>query len=761
MGLFDKKPVAEESQVDERSKLRGEIAGVLERAKQQLNDEAAVSTVEEEVEPQGPAVSREYSEFKKDYLPKQFSFYEKACNFAERIVKINPPQEKIAELQKQIEICHVNATPTGVYSLAFLAPVAIALVGALLGYLLLDSVFFIFFFFLCGYLMVKPLQTIPKFMANSWRMKASNQMVLCIFYIVTYMRHTSNLELAIGFATEHLTPPLSLDLRKVLWDVETQKFESVKESLDAYLETWKDSAQEFIESVHLIEASLYESDETRRVETLDRALSTMLEGTYEKMLHYAQNLKSPITMLHMMGVILPVLGLVILPLVVSFMGQVKWYHLSALYNIALPIGVYYMARNILSTRPTGYGDTDISGNPEVQKYKKILIHLGKKEIALEPLYICLMIGFLFVLIGLSPLLIHAMVYDDTEKNVHWDFMLNNDWKPAITTKMEDKNAKISLLDYRLSQPKEGVPGGDVVGPYGLGASLLSLFLIMGIGFGIGLYFKLRSKNVIEIRERSRQLEQEFASALFQLGNRIGDGAPVEIAFAKVAETMQGTVSGDFFAAVSNNISQKGMGVEDAIFHPQYGALVAYPSDVIESSMKVLTQSAKKGPKIAASALINVSNYMKEIHKVNERLKDLLSDIVSSMKSQISFMAPVISGIVIGITSMITTILGKLGAQMRGLSSSAGGAGTGGLLSLFGDSVPTYFFQFMVGLYVVQIVYILSIMTNGVENGADELNERFMLGVNLVRSTTTYIVIAAGVTILFNLLAVTILRGIAG
>jgi len=47
-------------------------------------------------------------------------------------------------------------------------------------------------------------------------------MVLCIFYVVTYMRHTSNLELAVEFASQHLSAPLNLDLRKVLWDVETE-----------------------------------------------------------------------------------------------------------------------------------------------------------------------------------------------------------------------------------------------------------------------------------------------------------------------------------------------------------------------------------------------------------------------------------------------------------------------------------------------------------------------------------------------------------
>ena len=88
-----------------------------------------------------------------------------------------------------------------------------------------------------------------------------------------------------------------------------------------------------------------------------------------------------------------------------------------------------------------------------------------------------------------------------------------------------------------------------------------------------------------------------------------------------------------------------MGVNNAIFDPNVGAIHKYPSNLIESSMKVLIESSKKGPKIAATALLNVSRYIKEIHRVDERLKDLMAEIVGSMKSQISFLAPAISGIV--------------------------------------------------------------------------------------------------------------------
>ncbi|MBI4149903.1 hypothetical protein HY488_00705 [Candidatus Woesearchaeota archaeon] len=727
-----------------------------ERLKQTLvTGEEAPATTETQ-----PIRTIEYSEFKKQYMPRHMTWYEAVCQFSEKIIKIAPDQKKLPDYQEAINICHLNVTPAGVMSFAILGPVVLALLGALIS-LLFGSVFFVLFFVIVGVALLSPLQNYPFFLANTWRMKASNQMVLCIFYVVTYMRHTSNIELAIEFASDHLSPPLSLDMKKVLWDVETEKYESVKESLDMYLDTWRKWNMEFIEAFHLVEGSLYEGSEDRRLSMLEKALSTILDETYEKMLHYAQNLKSPITMLHMLGVILPILGLVILPLVVSFMCQVQWYHLAALYNIILPISVYYLGKTILASRPTGYGDTDIAEtNPQLRKFRNFILKIGKTEIAIKPVYISVIIGVLFLLIGISPLLLNGLV-----GKTNWDIILDNDNNIKRVFELENRDEKFSLLGYKNSKgcPPGEEGAGERIGPFGLGAGLLSLSLVLSLGLSIGIYHKIRSQNVIKIREESKKLEDEFASALFQLGNRLGDGLPAEIAFGKVAEVMEGTISGEFFRLVSSNITRMGMSVNEAIFHPDHGALVYYPSAIIESSMKVLTESAKKGPKIAAEAVINVSRYIKEIHRVNERLKDLMADVISSMKSQISFLTPVIAGIVIGITSMITTILGKLGVQIRNITAQSGGAAAGGatgLVGLFGDGVPTYYFQIMVGLYVVQIVYILTILTNGIENGADKLNERYSLGVNMIKSTILYVLVSFGVILLFNIIAGSIIGRIS-
>jgi len=700
-----------------------------------------------------PISTKEYQEFRKQYLPGQISLYESLCNKSEKILKVSPGKKDLPKIENAIKTAHLNITPAGAYSFAMIAPTVLAIVGSLISFAMFEAYFFIFFFLIAGLALYIPLQKMPIIMADSWRLKASNQMVLAVFFIVTYMRHTSNIERALDFAANHLAAPLSLDLKKVIWDVQTEKFSTIKDSLEAYLDTWKEYNMEFVEAMHLIQSSLYEGTEDRRIELLEKSLELILEETYEKMLHYAQNLKSPITMLHMLGIIMPILGLVILPLVVSFIEFIKWYHLAAMYNIALPIIVYYMGKNILSKRPTGYGQGDISEiNPNLKKYKNIVMKLFSKEVLINPLSISLIIGGIMLLIGFSPLIIHFM---SPNFDIVW-LQNQQEGSPLVFVddiRTFDETTKFSLIEYKESKIPENA--GIYLGPYGLGSTILSLFFPLGIGLAIGIYYKYRSQNMLKIRESTKALEKEFASALFQLGNRLADGIPAEIAFDKVANTMENTVSGSFFKAISANIRRLGMGIEEAIFNPKKGALLAFPSNIIESSMKVLVESARKGPIIASKAVLSVSKYIKEIHRVNERLKDLMSDIITSMKSQIAFLTPVISGIVIGITSMVSTIISKLGVQMataaKGAQSQAGQ-----ITGLFGDTIPTFYFQLIVGFYVVQIVYIMTVLSNGIENGEDKLNEEYMIGKNMMSSTKLYCITSLIIITIFNIIASTII-----
>ena len=669
----------------------------------------------------GPVVSREYRIFKKESTSKKRTFYENLCNFAEKIVKVEPKKENKLKLKKSIESAHLDMGVNSSTSLAVLITLSfifMAVIIALLSFLVTGELNLILplFFILVGALLIKPVSNSPHYVASKWRLKASNQMVLCVLYVVMYMRHTSNLEHALKFSADHLGGPLALDLRKVFWDIETGRYTTIKESLDHYLESWREWNVEFVEAFHLIQGSLYEPTESRRISLLEKALGVILDGTYEKMLHYAHDLKNPITMLHMFGIVLPVLGLVMFPLVGSFMGSIRWWHLALLYNIILPIAVFYFGTNILSKRPTGYAETEITEIvPEFKKLK------GTGTIGFA-------LGFFIILIAFIPLVLHVV-------------------DPS--------------LDFEMGVFGKFLGYQNGVGPFGIGALMFSFLVPLGLALGIGTYYKQKTEKLIKVRKSTKILEKEFASSLFQLGNRIGDGIPTEVAFGKIANNLKGTPTGTFFERVNLNLTKLGMGLKEAIFNKKVGAVLLYPSTLIESSMKVLVESAKKGPSVVSKSLISISAYVNRIHTVNERLKDLLAEVISSMKSQISFLTPIIAGIVVGLASMIVTVISKLSEQFSSFTAEGTQFDVAAIVDIFKiqEVIPSFYFQLIVGVYVVQVVILLTVLYNGVENGPDKLNEQHLIGKNLYRSVPLYILIGAIVTILFNLLAAGIIGGL--
>ncbi len=696
--------------------------------------------------------SEEYDQFKEANLPKKYSQYERFCKFSEGFMKPSPDKEIAPKLEESINTCHLNVTPESATSAVYIGSIGIFFgilaIGVVIFAMLTvhpnttpeEALEFLLFSMMMGLLVAMmgffQLRNMPINMANQWRMKASNSMIICVFYVVTFMRHTSNLENGIRFAAEHVAFPLSLDLKRIVWDVETEKYDSISESLDEYLKGWKQYAPEFVESMNLIQSSLLQGTEERRLQTLDKSLSNILEQTYEKMLHYAHGLQGPLSNLNMLGVILPVLGMVILPLVVSMM-EVQWYFLFGLYNIILFLAVFNLGNKIMNTRPNGYGDTSEGEGMAKDSTKEI--DLGFTKIVLSPSMFAVMVSLVFLLVAFSPMLINNLYAGGADG---FDTAFENAIMPTAERSGFGNLAEgLKPLDYRDNVPNR-------TGPFGFMATLASFGFTLAAGIGLATYYKLKSSDTIKIKEKTKELENEFAGSLFQLGNRLEDGLPVEIALGKVAEALEGSTSGDFFQHASDNVRRLGMNVDDAIFNEQNGAIKAYPSSLIASTMKVLIESAQKGPKIAAQAMVNVSNYIKEIHKVDERLRDLMSETMASMKSQIKMLTPLISSIVVGITALIIDILGTISAQADEMADG----GDVGAAAMFGEGIPTYYFQIVVGIYVVQIVFLLTKIVNGIENGSDKLTEEYQMGINLTKATLMYTFVSTLAIVGFTLLA---------
>jgi Flp pilus assembly protein TadB len=671
--------------------------------------------------------SKSYAKFKGAMIP-EFSRYEKWCKTFGNFIKMKVGEKDNTRIQKAIDIAHLNVTPGEVVVLATVLMFGILFGGSLFftAIWLLTGAFslmFLFLVFILGIFTFFYASKAPERLAIKWRLKASSQMVPAILYIVIYMKHTSNFEKAMSFAAEHLSEPLSLDFRKIFWDVEVGRFSTIKESVDHYLERWRDYSMEFIEAFHLIESSLFEPSESRRVQVLEKSLQVILDGVYDKMLKYTHEAKAPLTNVYMLGIVLPTLALAILPLASTMLGgAIRWYHVLLIFNVIIPMMVLYMTGNVMMRRPGGYGESDLlEKNPLYPKYASNAGY-WKGFFLASPL----------LLIGLIPFL--------------WRYTAVPIW--LGTTR-----------DYAWSQLGLGFLGnggifgiltdsaGNLSGPFGSGALLLSLAIPAGIAIVFIVAAKEKTHEIIEMRNKYKDIEKEFTSSLFQLGNRIGDGSPAEIAFSKVAGSVKGTATEGFFRIVNENIGRLGMNLERALFDPRRGAVTFYPSQLVATSMKILVESAKKGLKVAARSLMAISDYVKNIKKIDARLNDLLADIISDMKSNMTFLAPLLSGIIVGLSGMITTILGSLSAMFEGggMGSELGAGGITGILSIFDITkmIPTYWLQIVIGVYLIQVVFILTSTLVTIKSGRDILQATAETGKNLKVTMILYTIIAAG------------------
>ncbi len=642
--------------------------------------------------------TREYKIFQEESKTKSASIFENLCNKYGKILPVEMSKKDKENMNNAIAILNMKTRPEYIMGfsviLLFLGVILTLLIFALTGNVLLILGAGLGTFAVFNYA-----RNFPYALVEINRARASSETVLAVLYIVIFMRHTPNLESAVQFAAENLTGPLSYDFRKLFWDVETRKYDNIKMALDEYVLKWMDYNRPFVDSIYLIESSIFQRNEYRRLEMLDRAINRILEGSYENMLRYARELQNPIEVLYMMGIMLPVMGLVLLPIVSMFMADlVTPDSIVLLYNFLLPGVVFFVGRGILTKKPVGFPSPNIDNHPQVPKKGEFIL---LKNFTMKA-YIPAVIFFLIFLIPFIFFLGIGVFNVPSELSVYLSFL------PVIAL------------------------SGSII-----------------------IYCKLILKDRWYIRDTIMQIESSFGDAIFQLGNRLSDGLPAEIAIEKVSETLKKSSIEGLFTLIIHNIKKLGMDLDNAIFNPKDGASNYYPSPLIKSILRILIQSAKKSSEIASVSMINIARYLSDIHNIDQKIKDVFSETLSSMKFQAAFLTPIVCGIVVGLTSMIVIILTMLTSkitEMAALSEEFGGLGLGtAFISGFfamKNALPLHIFQIVVAFYMIEVSVLISYLLSQLESSGDYMSFAYSTVQILMIAAIMYLIVSFVTTFIF-------------
>lgn len=519
--------------------------------------------------------------------------------------------------------------------------------------------------------------------ANAEKMKAITSIPEIVNYLVMSMKLSPNLEKALEFASEHGRGKIAEDMKRMVWNSKVGAYGSIEEALDEFAYRWGNYSDDFKHALMLIRSSVIEVDEAKRNLMLDKAVTETLEGMREKMSKYAIEMKQPSIYLYYIGVLLPLMMIIMLP-IGSVMAKIPLADtrlMILLYNIAIPIGSVLFTRTILSKRPPIYLPPvipdDFPGLP-----KKGHVRIGKSEVPVLFVSIAaaLAVFFLFYFIA-DPLL--------------------NPVPPSYAT----EEVKASYY------PFFGIAGGV------MGASVFA---------SVYLYYSVYYKRKAQIR--IMRMENEFQDSIYIIASRLGENRPIEEAIAYTGMFLPKSETAEFFKRTNDNVSNLGMTVEAALFDPIYGSLKNVPSTTIRGAMRIVIDSISLGVQQAARALISLSLQLRDARKVKEEIRTMLEEITSMMKSIAFLIAPLVLGITTALNKIVLDALKAMGQQtiQQPEMPSSINMPINMPFTSFGDpalleNVPgPFLFLIIISIYVIQITLILIYFTSKIEEGDNDI-----------------------------------------
>lgn len=528
-------------------------------------------------------------------------------------------------------------------------------------------------------ILVNYLKNYPKTYAKYLQIHSLGDIPEVLSYLVMYLKLIPNLENSVKFAATESTTVLAMDLRKLIWDLEIRVYHGIDDAITNFAIQWGKWSEYFKRSLHLLRSSIHEKEETSRIMTLDRALDVALEGTKETMNQFVNRLHQPTVILFSLGIMIPLSLVAMLP-ASSLIGiRITIVQVFLLYDILLPMFVFLYTRKILLSRPAAFNPPHIpASHPDLATIDR------RRQFSFATV-----IGFFIALPGIFFLLIPILFpHDSSDLFIHFFI---------------DTNGMTSIF-----------PG--------------TLFMIWGIGTAVSFYCLTVYRPYKKVRDRIRKMENEFSDALYILGKRISEEKSPEESFLYTAQTMEGSHIAEVFRQTSYNLTAMHIDFHDALYSNDFGSLRHVYSDRIKAILRLFVEGTQKSQQAVSASLIRIADHLKQLQEVEHKIKDMLYELTSTIQTTILLFAPLIAGVTLSITTLISSILTSLNdpissSAIEGLSPTFSGISKAFTI----ENVRPEYFVLVIGIYLIQLVILLSRFTNGINEGDDKATYMYNLG----------------------------------
>lgn len=714
----------------------------------------------ESVQPKARASEQKPRSRQPSLFMRSTSFFSKIIpSFGKGAKFTQDQQDAFSFLEWDVDPSAYRAAYFGILFVGFLIA---AFIGAILYYAVFQGSLDQIFFAAIAVLTIIPIGAAyyyyfvyPKAAAEREKLQALAYVPEIVNYLTMSLRLTPNLEKSVEFAANHGQGKIAEELKKIVWDVQLGRSDSVEEALDELAYKWGPYNDDFKQALMLVRASILENDAKKREDLLDKANSDVLEGAREKMDLYARNLQQPTVYLYYFGILLPLLLAIILPIGSAFarIPLAKAEYLIIAYNIALPILIFLFGLNIVSSRPPTYVPPDVPDDhpklPRKGTFRVGGLSIPGKFVGVLLFVLLLTAGFLTDSGWMQHTLNNVLGKTDPNDQIVIPSTLGTipDYLDPVT-----RQESIASLPHFTFFDKSALSVGSlVILPKGTFIGQFTIFaFIIGLSLLVSLWLLAEYYERKKIQDEIREMETEFQDALYVLASRLGENKPIEEALRSSVQFLPKSKIGRFvFKRILENITLLGMTLEAAVFDKTFGVVKDLPSRTIRGGLQFIIDAVQLGVNVAAKALIGLSMQLRNAHKTDEALKRLLADVTTMLKTMSIFVAPIVLGVVSAMQRIIVNSLSQQSGAQEMLPKLEGSGVSGGfsqltkLLSgneILKTTADPATFVFIMGIYVIEVVAILTYFNSQIEDTNNYLHTWVSVALALPVAAILYCVV---------------------
>jgi Flp pilus assembly protein TadB len=453
------------------------------------------------------------------------------------------------------------------------------------------------------------------------------QMMDAVSYMAMSMRVRPSLHRAILFAARNVGEPLASRLRQVIVDVELRKFDSVEEAFLDLARTHDPDNEEFQQALQALRTADLQSSPEGVESALERATSTIFDGTRQRVQEFADSLQRPVFVLFSLGIVLPLMVGSMLPLLsVGGFPMTSWVA-ALLMNVAFPLLFFVAARRILARRPL------------VRHRIRIRMDRGSNA---PRVAVAIVVGGCLVALGL---LCGGVSNAALEARAELDAALEEGTLLALDP------VERAELEARAEAPATRPLAG-------LAAAIGYLPIIWAVAAAVAIYYLPALREPRRRRDEVRSIEGALPDALFQIGSRVAEGAALEVALRRTADGLSEEPISKLLRRTLAHLTLKRTSANEALFGRE-GALTWFPSEQVSASLRTVVEMVRKDVSGAGRAIVGVSNHLRDLRKVDRDISSRLRSVTEMMQSTATLFAPII----LGVTSALYLVVARLAPSL--------------------------------------------------------------------------------------------------